>query len=321
MRVQSGCLALLILGAWGTAASAQSPLMYGMQPYPPYPNPYPQPMPNVAAPQRYAPPAYYPQPQPRIMYVPATPTTWPTGPVPAQPATQPTPVPLALPAPPSSDAVNTVPAKAASLRSSVVVTELDEDCGPDGCHTRPRRLKDDDANWLPKGRWDVQFLGGFYNDLGSAHYNWAQSSVRLGRVWNCECLSCLPGGFEGLIDVNGGYVVDSDFGNSFTGAGVLLRYNLVHLGSRVVPYIQAGVGFQYNDAYRDLNQSYLGSRMELTAQGQIGLRVFVTKSCTIDLEGGFQHISDQGMSTRNDGINAMGGMLGATYFFPCGGRR
>lgn len=319
MRVHTRWLALLMVGACGTAASAQSPLMYGMQPYPMYP--YPNQQPYVAAPQRFAPPAYYPQAQPRVMYVPATPTTWPTGPVSAQPATQPAQPPATVPPSPGGKGTERSPDTAA-LSDSPVVTNIGENCGPDGCRRRPRHHRDDDdTNWLPKGHWDVQMVGGFYCDIGNANYNWAQSSVRLGRVWNCECLSHCCGAFEGLIDINGGYTADSDFGDYFTGAGLLLRYNFVHLGSRIVPYIQAGVGFQYNDAYKDLNQPYLGSRMQLTGQGQLGLRLFVTKCCSIDLEGGFQHISDLGMTGRNDGIDALGGMLGATYFFPCGGRR
>ena len=54
MRKETRWLALLLVGACGTAASAQSPLMYGMQPYPPYPYPYP----------------YYYYPPPPVVYTP-----------------------------------------------------------------------------------------------------------------------------------------------------------------------------------------------------------------------------------------------------------
>jgi len=312
MRVHTVWLALFILGACGSAASAQSPLAYGMQPYPMYPIPN-QGLPNAAVFQGSAPPAYYPQPQPRVMYVPATPVPWTSGPVPAQPASQPIPAPAA----PSG---SSGPAKTDSQTDTVVVTELGNGGGHDW-HLRRRHVREeDDTNWLPKGLWDVQILGGYYCDIGAANYNWAQSSIRLGKVCTGECLSHCCGAFEGLIEINGGYADDSDFGHYFIGFGPLLRYNFVHLGSRIVPYIQAGVGFQYNDAYKDVNQPYLGSRIQLTAQGQLGLRVFLTKCCSLDLEGGFQHISDLGMSGRSDGIDAIGGMFGATFFFPCCGR-
>ena len=331
MRMHTGWLALLIVGACGTAASAQSPLMYGMQPYPPFP--YLQPMPNYAVPPRFAAPAY--QPQPRVVYVPADSATWQTAPVPAQTATRSNQVPANVPSTAGSTnspvivaepalapkSPTNVPARTASQRRSVVAYELDETCGPEGCAAPAARWHDDTTNWLAKGHWDLQFMGGWYNDVGDAHYNWAQTSIRIGRVWNCECFSCLPGAFEGLIDVTGASVVDSDFGNYFFGSGLLFRYNFVKPGSRVVPYAQAGVGFQYNDAFHDLNQSYLGSRIELTAQGQLGLRVFLTKCFSLDLEGGFQHFSDLGRSNRNDGINALGGMAGMTFFLPCCGRR
>lgn len=324
MRVRFGWLALLLLGAGGTAARAQGPFMYGPQPYP-----YAQPMPYYAAPAFPA-PAYYPQPQPRVVYVPATPTDWSPTPAPSQAA--PTPIqPVGASRVAKSDDGSvvivgptnnsTIPAKVASRRRSAVVEDLGDGCGPDGCVAPGHCLNDDCINWLPKGRWNVQMLGGAYSDIGNARYSWGQSSLRLGHIWDCECFSHCPGAFEGLIDLNGGYAFDNDFGNFFTGMGLLCRYNLSTPGSRLVPYIQAGVGFQYNDAYQDLNQSYLGSRMALTAQGQLGLRIFLAKCISLDLEGGYQHISDMNMSNRNDGINAIGGMGGLTLFFPCCGRR
>ena len=320
MRMQSCWSALLILGVFGTIARAQSP-------YGPQPNPYAQPRPQY---NHYSAPPYYAQPQPRVVYVPATPTNWQSAPVHAPVMMQPAQHTVAPPAPSKdlgsmqvieSPKGKNVPAVTASHRKAVVIGDLGDGCGPEGCVAPPVHFDDLLINWLPKGVWNVQMLAGAYADIGDAHYNWAQSSLRLGRVWNCECFSHLPGAFEGLLDLNGGDVYDSDFGDYFTGAGLLCRYNFARPGSRVVPYIQAGVGFQYNDAFQDANQSYLGSRIELTAQSQLGLRVFLCKRVSLDLEGGFQHISDMNMSNRNDGINAIGGMGGLTLFSACPKRR
>lgn len=346
MRTHTRWLALVLVGVCGAAASAQSPVMYGMQPYPPYPyqHPYSVPQPNYqGAPQRYAPPAaYYPQPQPRVVYVPATPAPWQGAPVPAVPATRSTPS-SDLPAtehgsstivePNASVNVKILPARTASRRRAGLAADMHcespDDCDPatdEACpapkvRVRRERVHDDHTNWLPKGQWDVQILGGVFGDIGDANYNWAQTSVRLGRVWNGECFSFLPGAFEGLIDVNGASTVDSSFGNYFFGGGLIGRYNLVTLGSRVVPYVQTGIGFQYNDAYRDPNQPYLGSRIALTGQADVGFRLFLTKRLSLDLEGGYRFISGLSMSERDEGLNALGGMAGLTYFFPCWCRR
>lgn len=336
MRTHTRWLALVLVSACGAAASAQSPVMYGMQPYPPYPHPYSLPRPNYNnGPQRYAPPpASYAQP--RVVYVPATSAPGQSGPAPALPATRSTQLPshpasdngsITIMDPNVSTNVKTIPARTASRGNSGIAADLHCE-SPDGCApvaddvaAAPKhRVRDDHANWLPKGQWDVQIMGGCFGDIGDANYNWAQSSFRLGRVWNCECCSFLPGAFEGLIDVTSAHTMESSFGNYFVGGGLIGRYNFVTLGSRVVPYMQTGVGFQYNDAYLDPNQPYLGSRIALTGQADLGFRVFLTKHLSLDFEGGYRFISGLSMSDRDEGINALGGMAGMTYFFPCGRR-
>jgi hypothetical protein len=194
-------------------------------------------------------------------------------------------------------------------------------CETEGACAAPACPEDPCPRWYQKGTWSFQWLGGVYSDLGDANYNWAQTSLRLGRTWNGgECFAHCLGGFESLIEFNGAAVTDADFGDWFTGGGLILRYNCVQPCTRLVPYVQAGVGFQYNDAYQDATQPYLGSRIELTAQAQVGLRIYLTKCLSLDVEGGVQHISNLNMSDRDNGINALGGMAGLTYYFPCGRR-
>ena len=261
------------------------------------------------------------------MYVPATPATWGGGPVPAQPV--PFSAPNAGPAPISTNTISgpvmvfegapgapAVPATPTSMHRSLGV-DAPYLAGGGVVHGGCEGPDCENANWLPKCRWNIQALSGVYSDIGDAHYNYAVTTLRRGHVCGCGCLSCLPGAFESLIELNGAHTTQSDFGQYFIGGGLLMRYNFVRLGSCVVPYIQAGAGFQYNDAFHD-NQSYLGSRIELTLQGQVGTRIFLTKRLSLDFEGGLQHISNLGMSNRDDGINALGGSAGLTFFFPCG---
>jgi len=307
VRKETRWLALLLAGACGTVASAQSPLMYGMQPYPPYPYTFPQPVAAYPTPGAYAPPAYYPQPQPRVIYVPAAPTAWERGP--AQTV-------QTLPAP-GTNAAPAVAGPAADGSDNHTVFIFENGAMPQAPAVA---MPDDDMNVLPKGRCNVQALGGVYSDIGNAHYNWAQTTIRLGKICGTGCLDHLPGAFEALVEVNGAATTQADFGSWFIGGGFLLRYNFVQPGSFLVPYVQAGVGFQYNDAFRDPNQPYLGSRIELTGQAQVGLRFHLCKNLSLDVEGGLIHISDLGMSSRDDGINALGGSAGLTYYFPCHGK-
>ena len=108
------------------------------------------------------------------------------------------------------------------------------------------------------------------------------------------------------------------FGNIVVGPTILLRYNFVQPDWRMVPYLQVGGGFVYNDAYRDHSQRALGEAGEFYLQGTGGLHFLLSSCCSLDIEGGYLHISNAGINERNAGINALGGSLGITYFFSKG---
>ncbi len=350
-------LALILVSAGGTAARGQVPFAYGAQPYPPYA--YTQPVAYNQAPVGYGPANY--APQPRIMYVPATPTTWDTAPAPAQTASLIKPAANLTAAATAANSTAFDPvivqetvkppakrwnlfAKTASQQKPITTADLtvrlpeisDPTCSSPGCQGSacPANVcagpfcgsacaasapccRDEHANWLPKGHWDVQMLGGAFSDIGDAHYSYAESVLRLGKVWDGHCIPCIPGAIETLLEINAARPYATDFGSYFAGGGLLLRYNFVDLGSRFVPYIQAGAGFQVNDAFHSAFQPYLGSRIELTAQAGLGLRFFLAKCLSLDIEGSVQHISNLNMNDRDEGINVLGGMAGVTYFLPC----
>lgn len=349
MRKSSAWLALVMSAVLPLAAGAQSPLMYGLPALPPYPYAQPDPRFYPAGPMYvpYMPPVPYAQP--RIMYVPAGPMPWQPASVPMQPTFAPQPAAPAEGAKTilmydtgaalKATRVPAQPGVHARTSSAPRITELPPPCESTRCEpcppapecsapdcpaptacSRHECLPNDNTNWLPKGRWNLQFLGGFYTDIGDATYNFAQTTIRLGKVWDCPCLCHLPGGLEGILELNAGHPVQSDFGDILAGGGFLLRYNVVDCGSRLVPYVQAGLGAQYNDAYQEHNQPFLGAPVVLTGQAQAGLRVFVTKCLSIDLEAGVQYLTNGNMDERNDGIIAVGGMLGVSWFLPCGNR-
>ena len=84
-----------------------------------------------------------------------------------------------------------------------------------------------------------------------------------------------------------------------------------------MPYVQLGLGLQYNDAYQEPTQNALGQALEYTLQAQAGLRYFVTHNMSVDVEAGYEAISNLGQSP-DGGITALGASLGVTYYFPCG---
>jgi hypothetical protein len=146
--------------------------------------------------------------------------------------------------------------------------------------------------------------------------NYLPQALRLGVIcndphpdWNF-CKGC----FEVLLEYDYSVIV-GDFGSYFTGPNAILRYNFVHPDCIVIPYIQGGAGFVFTDAYRDTTQHLIGEEFEFLLRAEVGLRTMITENLSLDIEGGFQHISNAGLAQRNAGLNTLGGMIGLTFFF------
>lgn len=146
--------------------------------------------------------------------------------------------------------------------------------------------------------------------------DYAQTNVRLGFMLNSpkESKSLLRGNAEALLEVTNSFIFEGP-GSYMGGITGLIRYNFVQPGSLLVPYLQAGIGLVYNDAYKDKSQNAIGRAIEFTPQMSAGLRYLVGKNWSLDAEAMFHHISNAGLSDRNRGINAFGGFIGVTYFF------
>ena len=122
------------------------------------------------------------------------------------------------------------------------------------------------------------------------------------------------GDWEFLTDVTGS-AITSRYGSYFAGASFLLRYNWTESGSFLMPYSQVGAGGVYNDAYRDQTQRAIGEAFEFILHAEVGLKCFIVPNLSLDIEGGFQHLSNGGLASRNAGVNALGGQVGFTYYF------
>lgn len=173
--------------------------------------------------------------------------------------------------------------------------------------------------------WSFQFLSGTYPMTGGPtstssaindRINYLPQSFRLGCEY--DRVFCpykhLDGTLEGFVEFN--YCpITKMYGNFFTGPGLILRYNFKACDPCLVPYIQAGAGLAFNDVYRDRTQELIGSAVEVLLQGAVGLRYRLTECLSLDVEGGYRHISNPGSGSRNTGINNIGFSLGFTYTF------
>jgi hypothetical protein len=177
----------------------------------------------------------------------------------------------------------------------------------------------------PADLFTVQILGGAYIKSGAgahvAPFDYAPIDLRLGWMPNTPWGdgTCLRGYWEGILDLMGAPVW-THYGNVVTGASLLLRYNYVQPDCRLVPYIQAGGGLVYSDAYRSHDQRTIGQAVEFLLPAAVGCRYILNPHWTLDAEAGFQHISNANLAGRNAGTNDVGVSLGLTYYFPCGSR-
>lgn len=171
-----------------------------------------------------------------------------------------------------------------------------------------------------KGVHEVQFGGGVFFSLtpgtdirpdtdfalGSVRYGWMLSTPGEAGLFRGNC--------EFLVDLYGGGVFDGPSGG-FGGFTLILRQNFVQPDACLVPYFQIGAGGMLNSIYENHPQHLIGTAFEFNLEASIGLRYLFSKHCGIYIEGAYRHISNAGLGDRNCGLNAIGGMLGVSYFF------
>jgi hypothetical protein len=171
------------------------------------------------------------------------------------------------------------------------------------------------------GACSVQFLAGYFpmTDWGPVgpKVDHAPLSIRAGVMLNDADFhrACLPGCCELLLDYTYSPIVH-EFGNYLTGPSLILRYT--HCDPRWLfhPYFQWGAGLVFTDAHRSpVYQELIGQSVEFLLRVEVGARVMLTESVSLDVEGGYQHISNAGRAERNGGINNLGVAIGLTYSF------
>jgi len=165
-------------------------------------------------------------------------------------------------------------------------------------------------------------VGAYFSQRGlgpsTPAFDFMPVNLRLGMVLNDPCFpGILRGSFEAMAELSTAPVVHG-FGNIVVGPTALLRFNWVQPNSRLVPYLQGGAGFAYNDAYEDRVQHAIGQAVEFTLKAAAGCHYFVNDHVSLEVEAGYTHISNADLAPRNLGINSVGGSIGITFYFPCG---
>ena len=116
------------------------------------------------------------------------------------------------------------------------------------------------------------------------------------------------GNFELLLEGTFLYMLEPKRGIA-GGLAPGLRYNFL-TGTRVIPFLQAGIGFIALDA--DLSRQSDG--LNFILQSGLGLHYLITQCTALTGEWRFHHISNASIHDRNAGINSSLFMLGLTFF-------
>ena len=120
----------------------------------------------------------------------------------------------------------------------------------------------------------------------------------------------LRGNWEVAVEAMGGEVFKGR-GSYMAGGTLWARYNFIQPNWRVVPYLQGGAGAEGTD----MDQRLIGETFNFNLDVGVGMRCFVARNWALDLECRYQHISNAKIAKRDVGINAIGPMLGLSFFF------
>jgi lipid A 3-O-deacylase len=138
--------------------------------------------------------------------------------------------------------------------------------------------------------------------LSGLQFAWMLTDVR-GPGW-------LRGNWELPLEAMGGKVFDGK-GSYVVGGTIWIRYNFIQPNWRVVPYMQLGAGAEATD----MNEKLVGQTFNFNLDFAVGTRCFVAENWAVNLECRFQHLSNATLAKHDLGVNAIGPMIGVSYFF------
>jgi hypothetical protein len=160
----------------------------------------------------------------------------------------------------------------------------------------------------------VQFLSGISRKSGigpeAPRFDFTPITARVGWYLTDPMA---PGALSMVFDSTVGIVTDG-FGGYFAGPALAFRYER-RPDRALVPYIHAGIGLAFNDAYRDRTQRAIGAFTEFYDHAGVGLRYRFARNWSLDAEFLLQHMSNANTASRNVGITNYGFLGGLSYRF------
>lgn len=201
--------------------------------------------------------------------------------------------------------------------------------GISGLFSMPALANDEGKNLLAaavapepfdKGVWELEGGVGQFGSFASSSAPWVTINYhlevfRLGWMYDSpRHTGWLRGNNEFFLETFGGVVTHGP-GNYLIGGSPLWRYNFVQPEVRLVPYIQIGMGALGNNIYKDKRQQEIGQGFEFALQGGLGLKYLINDRWAVSVEADYRHISDGGMTSRNQGLNSFGGLMLVSYAF------
>jgi lipid A 3-O-deacylase len=100
-------------------------------------------------------------------------------------------------------------------------------------------------------------------------------------------------------------------GTYIAGGTLWTRYNFVPQGSRFAPYLQLGFGVES----MDIDHRYDGHNLNFNVCAAGGARYFLKPRFSLNAEIRYQHFSNADTGSHNIGLNGVGPILGASWFF------
>jgi lipid A 3-O-deacylase len=153
------------------------------------------------------------------------------------------------------------------------------------------------------------------NDEGRPVVNWVEGDVQLGyMLTSIHGDDFLGGILRGNVELVGeawGAGIYEETGSYIAGGTIWGRYNLIPKGAPLVPYLQVGIGGEM----MDINHQYDGHEFNFNVCGAGGTRYFLRPNLALNAELRLRHLSNANTADHNIGINALGPIVGISWFF------
>jgi lipid A 3-O-deacylase len=175
----------------------------------------------------------------------------------------------------------------------------------------------DFSDYFQHNRYELTLSSGaMFSPIGADQHRRTENYVLNGLQfgWMLTDADGRSGWLRGNVEVSAetiGGAVYNGRGSYLAGGTVWVRYNFVQPNWRVVPYAAAGLGAEATD----MDQRLIGETFNFNLDIAVGAKCFLARNWALDVECRYQHISNATIARHDVGINAVGPMLGVSYFF------